>query len=60
MESSGTPEQHRKRPAGERLILDEVTDQLSTTLQLLSGDPDERQRGRSPRSGSTRTPRPRC
>ncbi|HET6849113.1 MAG TPA: hypothetical protein VFH74_09655 [Gaiellales bacterium] len=41
MEGSSTPEHHRKRPTEERLILDEVTDQLATTMQLLSGDPDE-------------------
>ena len=32
-----TPE----RPPEDHLILDEVTDQLATTFQLLSGDPDE-------------------
>jgi hypothetical protein len=31
----------RGRPGEDRLILDEVTDQLATTLQLLSGDPDQ-------------------
>jgi hypothetical protein len=29
------------KPDGERLLLDEVTDQLATTFQLLSGDPNE-------------------
>src|SRR3954447_19022227 len=41
MEGRGTPGQRRKRPTQERLILDQVTDQLATTLQLLSSDPDE-------------------
>ncbi len=43
MTGDAKPEEHgrRGRPGGDRLILDEVTDQLATTLQLLSGDPDE-------------------